>query len=233
MGVRWPLALGGLAALGIGLACGNEPPPPATPEAPVTSATPPTAAAASAPVDAAPPPAPSRLPSGDYQITTEVKKDTCATADGGAPEPMTLFVPMRVWREESGHEKVTGNFPLPLPRGKGFGSARSDIVLSPPAGEQPAVLKGMGSQCPEYETKTLYRVLEQTSDSVTVEYSRDYGDASKCPHKAPPPSNCSLDYVYTFKLVNKVCDPDCGVTFAKGADGGLGPKCQCGDGGTP
>lgn len=242
MNVRWLVMLGGMLPLGIVFACGNEPPPPApvAPSAPSAAvSTAPVPVASAAVVDAAPPP-PAKaeatlLPSGDYEITTEVKKDTCSKADGGAtaPDPVTLFVQMKVWHDKSGNEKVTGNFPLPLPRAKGFGSARSDIVLSPPAGEQPSLLKGMGSQCPEYETKTLYRVVERSGNSIKVEYTRDYGDASKCPPKAQPPSRCSLDYIYTFKLVNKVCDPYCGVTFAKGPDGGLGPKCQCGDGGAP
>jgi hypothetical protein len=241
MNVRWLVVLGGVVPLGIVFACGKEAPPPETPKV-----EPPAAIdAAPALVDAAPPPPPppikaepALLPSGDYEITTEVKKDTCSKADGGAsaPDAVTLFVQMKVWHDKSGKERVTGNFPLPLPRAKGFGSARSDIVLLPPPSgenEHASVLKGMGSQCPEYETKTLYKVLEQTESSVKVEYTRDYGDASKCPPKAQPPSKCSLDYVYTFKLVNKVCDAHCGVTFAKGADGGLGPKCQSCDGGAP
>lgn len=227
------------------LACGGGEAPPQPPVAEVARAD--AAAAPAALVDASPPsegvatPPPkaegSLLPSGDYEITTEVKKDTCSKADAGvappAPEPVTLFVHMKVWRDKSGKERVTGNFPLPLPRAKGFGSARSDIVLSPPAAEEPTTMKGLGSQCPAYETKTLYKVLEVGSDRVRVEYTRDYGDASTCPAKAQPPSKCSLDYVYTFRLVNKVCDPHCGVTFAKAADGGLGPKCQCGDAGAP
>lgn len=242
MTARPLVALLAFAPVVVVFACGNEAPPPAVTPAPAsaTASTAPAPVGSALVVDAAPQQPPAKvesalLPSGDYEITTEVKKDTCSKTDGGAaaPEPVTLFVQMKVWHDKSGKEKVTGNFPLPLPRAKGFGSARSDIVLSPPAGEQPSVLKGMGSQCPEYETKTLYKVLEQTGNSVKVEYTRDYGDAAKCPPKAQPPSKCSLDYVYTFKLVNKVCDPYCGVTFAKGADGGLGPKCQCGDGGAP
>lgn len=251
MNVRPLVALLALAPVIAVFACGNEPPapPPAAPEAPrvdaapATTTTSPPALAAAAPsiFDASPPPASkvegALLPSGDYEITTEVKKDTCSKGDAGAatPDPVTLFVQMKVWRDKSGHERVTGNFPLPLPRAKGFGTARSDIVLSPTSDDASAraTLSGMGSQCPQYETSTSYKVLEQTSNSVKVEYTRDYGDASKCPPKAQPPSKCALDYVYTFKLVNKVCDPRCGVTFAKGSDGGLGPKCQCGDGGTP
>ncbi len=244
MNVRPLVALFALAPVIAVFACGNEPPapPPAVPEPPKVDATPPSAMTDPAPVDAAPPPAPKTetalLPSGDYEITTEVRKDTCSKVDGGASalDPVTLFVQMKVWRDKSGHENVTGNFPLPLPRAKGFGSARSDIVLQPGGPDGPAHaarLNGMGSQCPEYETSTSYKVLEQTSSAVKIEYRRDYGDASKCPAKAQPPSKCALEYVYTFKLVNKVCEPRCGVTFAKGPDGGLGPKCQCGDGGAP
>ena len=222
------------------LACGNEPPAKPPPDVPRVDAAAPVEDAALA-VDAAAPVAKTEtpalpLPSGDYEVTTEVKKDTCAKGDAGAatPDTTTLFVQMKVWRDKSGKPKITGNFPLPMPRVKGFGSAaRSDITLEPPAGDQPATLHGMGSQCAAYETKTNYKVLAIEDNSVKVEYTRDFGDASTCPAKAQPPSKCGLDYVYTFKLVNKVCDANCGVTFAKGPDGGLGPKCQCGDGGAP
>lgn len=218
----WLLALPALLACG-----GNEPPP--APVAPAVTL-----------VDAAAPPTMSDsglesetkaalLPSGDYEITTEVKADSCSKLDAGTAglDPVTLFVQMKVWRDKSGNERVTGNFPLPMPRVGGFGSARSDIVLSPRASDEPTTMKGV-ARCPNYETKTLYRVLEQSSERVKVQYTRDYGDAAGCTAKTRLPSKCGLDYVYTFKLVNKVCDPHCEVAFTKGADGGLSPKCNCG-----
>ena len=167
------------------------------------------------------------LPSGDYEIVTEVVKDTCSSADAGvtAPPTVTMFVQMKVWRDKSGKEKITGNFPLPLPAKGGYGSARSDIVLQPPADPAPISLHGLGSQCPTYETKTSHRVISRSGDTVKVTYARDYGDASTCRSRAP--SKCVLEYLYTFRLVKKLCDPNCGVTFAKGADGGLSPRCEC------
>jgi len=210
-------------------ACGNKDEPPKT----VTVATFDAAAVAlpaappAMPEDAGAPPAEAPLPSGDYEVTTEVVKDTCSPADAGASAPptTTMFVHMKIWRDKSGREKVTGNFPLPMPAKGGFGGARSDIVLEPPAESTPASHHGLGSQCPAYELKTLHRVLGRTGDTVKVSYAREYGDASTCRSKAP--SKCALDYVYTFRLVKKLCDPSCGVSFVKGADGGLGPKCDC------
>lgn len=209
-------------------ACGNKDEPPKT----VTVAT--FDAAAVAVADAAVPEdagAPfvafeALLPSGDYEVTTEVVKDTCSSPDAGptAPATTTMFVQMKVWRDKSGRERVTGNFPLPMPAKGGFGGARSDIVIEPPAEPTPASHHGLGSQCPAYEMKTLHRVVGRTADTVRISYAREYGDASTCRSKAP--SKCALEYVYSFRLVRKLCDPNCGVSFVK-SDGGLAPKCDC------
>jgi len=211
-----------------GSACGNND---AAPKAPVIEvdaavAPPPAIDAGAEPVDAATSTTDAPLPSGDYEIATEVVKDTCTAADAGVTTPptATMFVQMKVWRDKSGKEKITGNFPLPLPARGGYGSARSDIVLEPPAEPKPISLHGLGSQCPAYETKTLHRVLERKRDTVKISYAREYGDASTCKSKAP--SKCALEYVYTYRLVKKLCEPSCGVTFAK-TDGGLSPKCDC------
>jgi hypothetical protein len=168
------------------------------------------------------------MPSGDYEIATQVVSDTCNAGDAGAPENLTMFVQMKATPDKDGRrlERLVGNFPLPLPRNGRFGVARSDIQIDPPAGEPSAAQHGYGSLCPDYETKTTYRVIQVIGKQIDLRYVRDYGDASKCPAKAKLPSKCSIEVHYTFKLVNKVCDAICNVQFAKG-DGGVTPKCDC------
>ncbi|MBX3226434.1 MAG: hypothetical protein KIT84_32765 [Labilithrix sp.] len=221
------------------VACGGHDPKPAVaPVVVVIDAAPPADVAEAGPdaaaeiAEVAAPP----LPSGDYEVTTEVLRDTCTAPDGGAPlapATVTMFVPMKIWRDKSGAERVTGNFPLPLPKKGGFGGARSDIVLAPPPEPKSSAfsIQGLGSQCPTYETRTQHHVIERTSDRVRISYLRDYGDGSTCNRKVP--SKCSLQYVYTFRLVRKLCDPHCGVSFVRSADAGPGPKCHCDDAGAP
>lgn len=212
------------------VACGNK--DSKAPVAPVidvdAGAAAPVAEASPAIADAGTPAtAEAPLPSGEYEVVTEVVKDTCSPGDAGAitPATATMFVHMKVWRDKSGKDRFTGSFPLPLPRTGGYGVARSDIALDPPADPKPITLHGMGTQCPAYETTTLHKLIERKADIVKVSYSRDYGDASTC--KTKTPSKCALEYVYTYRLVKKICEPRCAVSYAKSGDGGLAPKCDC------
>src|SRR4051794_9389891 len=131
------------------IACGNKDEPAKVAVAPIATvdaAVTPPAAELTPDASVAPPAAEAPLPSGDYEIVTEVVKDTCSAGDAGAtvPPTVTMFVQMKIWRDKSGNERITGNFPLPLPAKGGYGSARSDIVLQPAVDPAAVSLHGLG-----------------------------------------------------------------------------------------
>ena len=123
--------------------------------------------------------------------------------------------------------RAHGNFPLPVPKKKGYVTLRSDIALAPIAAPKPLSILGIGIKCLDYETKTLNHVLATTDTEIKLAYTRDFGDATHCPPKQLPPSQCTLDYVYTFTLAKKLCAAECGVSFRKDGDAGATAQCHC------